>query len=270
MASEEQQNFQEENQNESQGERQAGADTLIRGKHPKGDGPEVGTALARRQAGSARTQRVREKTGAHPARRKVGTDAVIHYLIDASVAADFYRPRESFPKSTYIKHRQLKEHITKQRLSGDAMIFIPAFCIPEVFNTFAKWWYRRNSVFGSQRSYEGAWNLFASHVHDRKFFYSYDLTRYHNLNCHEVSLVEHKTDTEYQATGLPTTATQEELNRKLQEKDRADFVSRHYLNLCLSVLRRFWRYFRGGVVEGLLFLANLGMTNYCPMSGFFS
>ena len=43
-------------------------------------------------------------------------------------------------------------------------------------------------------------------------------------------MVEHKTDTEYQATGLPTTATQEELNRKLQEKDRADFVSRHYLS----------------------------------------
>lgn len=46
-------------------------------------------------------------------------------------------------------------------------------------------------------------------------------------------------------------------------------VAQSYLNLCLSLLRRFWRHLGGGLVEALLFLANLGMTNYCPKSDFF-
>jgi hypothetical protein len=155
---------------------------------------------------------------------------VIHYLIDASVAVDFYRPRNSFTPPIFFKHRALKRHITNQRYSRQAVIFIPAFCVAEVFNTFAKWWIRQRAVFRSQQQYENARQLFISHVHDRKFFYSCDLTRYHNLNCHEVFPVEHTTETEFQVTGLPTTTSWADLNKKLQETDAKDSVSKHYVS----------------------------------------
>lgn len=155
---------------------------------------------------------------------------MIHYLIDASVVVDFYRPRSSFRAQVFSRHVALKDHITNQRLSGKAIIFIPAFCVAEVFNTFEKWWIRQKAVFQSQRHYEDARQLFISHVHDRRFFYCYDLTRYRNLNCHEVFPVEHTTQTEFQVRGLPTTASWADLNRKLQEIDPRDTVGRHHLS----------------------------------------
>lgn len=87
---------------------------------------------------------------------------MIHYLIDACVAADFYRPRSSFPAHEFATHRALKKRVTAQRLSGEAIIFIPAFCISEVFNTFAKWWIRQGSVFESREQYDNARRQFVS------------------------------------------------------------------------------------------------------------
>ena len=83
--------------------------------------------------------------------------------------------------------------MTEQKLSGVAVIFIPAFCVAEVLNTFARWWYRERSVFATADEYNFVRQTFIKHVHDRKFFYSYDLTRYHNLNCGKVFHKEHKT-----------------------------------------------------------------------------
>ncbi len=151
---------------------------------------------------------------------------MIYYLIDASVAAEFYRP----PASLKPEHLELQERIVAQKYSKNALLYIPAFCIPEVFNTFAKWWIRQESVFASQEQYEKTCKLFGVHIHDRELFYSYDLTRYHNLRCHSIFPVEHRFKTEFDVTGLPKTAKAGELDKKLKELDQYDHVGKHYLS----------------------------------------
>jgi len=118
---------------------------------------------------------------------------VFHYLIDSSVASDFYRPPKSFlPAEDYPHHRLLQEYVTRQTLYGQGIVFIACFCITEVLNTFARWWFREKGVFDSGDQYSLARNTFINHVRERKSFYSYDMTRYHNINSEKVFRVEHR------------------------------------------------------------------------------
>jgi len=156
---------------------------------------------------------------------------MIKYLIDASVALEFYRPKATFrSKQDYNRSLTLRKHIYQQKKDGKAIIFIPSFCVAEVRNTLAKWLYRRKGVFRSQQHYKTAFETFISHVHDRKFFYSYDLNRYHNLNAEAVTELEHTTETEFDATGFPIGTDLETLNEALRQKDPRDHLGRYYLS----------------------------------------
>ena len=59
-------------------------------------------------------------------------------------------------------------------------------------NTLAKWHHVHDS-FGSEKYYLQAREKFISHVHNRAFFYSYDLNRYHNLAADQVIPIEQTT-----------------------------------------------------------------------------
>ncbi len=156
---------------------------------------------------------------------------MIKYLIDASVAAEFYRPKATFTTEGKLRrNRSLRKHITKQKFAGQAIIFIPSFCVAEVRNTLAKWRLRQKDVFKDEKDYKSVFGLFISHVHDRKFFYSYDLNRYHNINTELVTEVEHTTNTEFAATGLSIGTDLETLNEALRQKDPRDHVGRYYLS----------------------------------------
>lgn len=118
---------------------------------------------------------------------------MIIYLFDTSVAAEFYRPKRTFKPGPYTRHRALVAHVTDQRLKGEAILFLPTFCVTEVKNTFAKWHYRRKKIFKDHNHYKSVLGAFIAHVHDRKFFYCYDLSRYHNLNADEIIPHEQRT-----------------------------------------------------------------------------
>jgi hypothetical protein len=156
---------------------------------------------------------------------------MIFYLIDASVAVEYYRPKATFPSpAKYERSVRLRKHITTQKLAEKAVIFIPSFCIAEVRNTLGKWQFRLENVFSSRAHYDSVFRVFIKHVHDRKFFYSYDLNRYHNLNTSAIIEIEHTTDTEFDAIGLPVGTDWKLIEGKLKENSPNDRIGRHYLS----------------------------------------
>jgi len=156
---------------------------------------------------------------------------MINYLFDASVVAEFYRPKISHRStSAYKRNRKIINYITKQKTEGKAILFIPSFCIAEVRNVLAKWHFRRRNIFKSQKQYETVFGTFVAQVRDRKFFYSYDLNRYHNLNTTLVTKIEHTTNTEFDASGLPIGTDERTVNAKLKKKNSEDYISKYYLS----------------------------------------
>jgi len=77
-----------------------------------------------------------------------------------------------------------------ERANGDAFLYIPQFCITEVFNTYARKFYEENIIPGSV--YNQWRNAFINAIHDRRMLYCYDLHRYHNLNSHKIYRSEHR------------------------------------------------------------------------------
>ncbi|MDR0800637.1 MAG: hypothetical protein LBN01_03805 [Endomicrobium sp.] len=100
-----------------------------------------------------------------------------YYLIDTSA---FCRYVELESNSNIISNFQ-----------NSCFYYIPQFCIAEVFNTFAKWYYSEDKI--SPEKYEELCKIFKKLIRNRFVFYPYDLHRYHNLNCDKIYEVEHKT-----------------------------------------------------------------------------
>jgi len=156
---------------------------------------------------------------------------MIYYFFDASAAIEFYRPKATYPnRKSYETSLGIIKHITKQKLQDNAILFIPSFCIAEVRNILAKWYFRYKNIFKSKAHYESIFWKFISHVHDRKFFYSYDLNRYHNINTTLVAEAEHITNTEFDASGLPAGTNKEVVNKKLKERNLYDHAGSYYLS----------------------------------------
>lgn len=127
------------------------------------------------------------------------------------------------------REQYIQAHLTNQKFTNKAIIFIPSFCIAEVRNLLGKYLYRKKGVFTKQQ-YEKSFETFISHVHDRKFFYSYDLNRYHNINTSDIIKVEHTTNTEFDASGLPIGTSSEEIRKKLAEKHKNNVIGYYYLS----------------------------------------
>lgn len=106
------------------------------------------------------------------------------YLFDTSALIPYYRHDPDLePK---IKH------LTEQRGLGRATLFIPNFCIAEVFNTFAKLRYRENILGDSE--YDTLKEIFRDHIRHATLFYEYPLHIYHIYNVDYISPLEHQLD----------------------------------------------------------------------------
>jgi len=105
---------------------------------------------------------------------------VKYYLIDASA---FIYAIENLDK--------IKRNFFVEKASGTAFLYMPQFCVTEVFNTCAKFFWRLGRI-GSDRYHEWR-DEFIKAIHDRRVIYCYDLHRYHNLNAHKIYELEHKT-----------------------------------------------------------------------------
>ncbi len=79
----------------------------------------------------------------------------------------------------------------KEKANDEAFLYIPQFCVTEVLNTFARFFYKNKNI--GPDSYTKWRNEFLKSVRNRKILYAYDLHRYHNLNADKVFRFEHKT-----------------------------------------------------------------------------
>ncbi len=155
---------------------------------------------------------------------------MITYLLDTSIIVDFYRPKYTYKSRAELNHsKQLRTTITAQKLSNEAILFVPSFCIAEVKNTLAKWFYRKNKLVRKE-DYICCVHTFCNQIANRKFFYSYDLNRYHNINCDDIVHIEHTTDTEFMASGLDKYASETEIETKLRQINPRDRIGLHYLS----------------------------------------
>lgn len=112
-----------------------------------------------------------------------------YYLIDASA---FIYAIENLGKTK-------KDFFTEKSL-GQAFLYMPQFCVTEVFNVYAKFFHRFKKITTSQE-YEDWRKYFIQLIHrqleppltNENMIYCYDLHRYHNLNAQEIYEVEHTT-----------------------------------------------------------------------------
>jgi predicted nucleic acid-binding protein len=115
-----------------------------------------------------------------------GSD-VLTYLFDASAAVELYSPRDE--RTGRIAHYILEQKTIYQ----DASLFIPNFCIAEVFNTLGKKRFApsKPSQAINEDSYKDCLGRFRTHVHWGKTIYPYELNRYHIIAADQIIPTEH-------------------------------------------------------------------------------
>ncbi len=119
----------------------------------------------------------------------------MYLLLDANVTAGYYFPR--CLSSTRAQSRI--ENIFDSVRSGatDHFFYIPNFCVAEVFNVFMKHaygsWNRHVRRHGTidKRVYNSLVRQFQSDIHNGRFIYHYELSRYHVLGINLVAPIDH-------------------------------------------------------------------------------
>ncbi len=111
---------------------------------------------------------------------------MLTYLFDACAAVEFYLPRDQ-------RCRNAVQYILDQKTDNAAALFIPNICIPEVFNTFAKWRFapKDSNEWIDEQPYKQCVDTFRNDIHWGKTLYPYDLNRYHILATDKIVLAEH-------------------------------------------------------------------------------
>lgn len=105
---------------------------------------------------------------------------MIYYLLDVSA---FIYAIENLPK--------LKQNFFLEKAKGNAFLYMPQFCVTEVFNAYARLFFRDNKIDSSR--YNQWRNEFIKAVRNRNLIYCYDLHRYHNINTDKIFRLEHTT-----------------------------------------------------------------------------
>jgi hypothetical protein len=119
----------------------------------------------------------------------------MYILLDANVTAAYYLPR-------CLKSKRATDRITNifdsVRSGGsDHFFYIPNFCIAEVFSTFMKYafgeWNPALRARGTidARVYESLVEQFEGDIHNGRFLYQYELSRYHILATNLVGPIDH-------------------------------------------------------------------------------
>ena len=75
---------------------------------------------------------------------------------------------------------------------GLAFLYMPQFCVTEVFNTLARLRFRDNVI--TEAEYNKNREKFIEMIQNRRTIYCYDLHRYHNLNTQKIYEIEHKSE----------------------------------------------------------------------------
>lgn len=109
------------------------------------------------------------------------------YLLDTCAWVHYYKGDP--------KVKILLDHIIVQKGLNKATLFLPSFCIAEVFNTFAKWRYRGDDVKLTEDEYVKIKDIFRNHIRKGALATEYPLHIYHIYNADYVIPFEHQWDT---------------------------------------------------------------------------
>lgn len=109
------------------------------------------------------------------------------YLIDTCAWVTYYRGDE--------KTKKWIDYVIEQKGLNRATLFMPSFCIAEVFNTFAKWRYREGLRL-SEDEYVEIKNKFRDHIRKGALITEYPLHIYHIYNTDYVIPFEHQLEPE--------------------------------------------------------------------------
>lgn len=119
----------------------------------------------------------------------------MYLLLDANVTAGYYLPRALHSKRARKRIATIFNSVRSR--STDHFLYLPNFCIAEVFAVFAKhsWgrWNKhlKNNGTIDSRVYNSLVNQFRSDIHNGAFIYQYELSRYHILGIDLVAPIDH-------------------------------------------------------------------------------
>ena len=106
------------------------------------------------------------------------------YLLDTCAWVHYYKGDK--------RVKDLLDYIIEQKGLRKATLFMPSFCIAEVFNTFAKWRYRDTVI--SETEYLTIKDAFRKHVRRGIIISEYPLHIYHIYNTDHIIPFEHQWD----------------------------------------------------------------------------
>ena len=119
----------------------------------------------------------------------------MYVLLDANVTAGYYLPRSLNSKQAASRIENLFNSVRSD--ATQHFFYIPNFCIAEVFSVFMKHaysrWNRHVKKKGTidKRVYERLVYQFQNDIHNGRFIYHYELSRYHVLGINLVAPVDH-------------------------------------------------------------------------------
>jgi hypothetical protein len=119
----------------------------------------------------------------------------MYLLLDSNVTAAFYLPRST--KLAKIASRIGTIFSSVRSGATKHFFYLPNFCVAEVFSVFMKHtfgaWNRHVKKAGSvdKRVYRSLCTQFQRDIHNGKFIYHYELSRYHVLGMNLVAPVDH-------------------------------------------------------------------------------
>jgi len=108
-----------------------------------------------------------------------------YFLLDANTVAQFYLAGRS-----HTPPRTRFDRLVAAKGIGRAFLYIPNFCIAEVFNVFSDYYFRRKRPWpeGAKRGgFKRVCGRFRDDVHGGTIFYGMDLNRNHIVNIDRIA-----------------------------------------------------------------------------------
>ncbi|MBU1998020.1 MAG: hypothetical protein V1490_02930 [Candidatus Omnitrophota bacterium] len=119
----------------------------------------------------------------------------MYFLLDSNVTAGYYLPRSLGSKKACKRIEMIFDSVRSR--GSNHFFYIPNFCIAEVFGVFAKYCFGdwnphvRSKGAIDPRLYVKLIKQFEKDIHNGKFLYHYELSRYHILAVDLVAPVDH-------------------------------------------------------------------------------
>ena len=120
----------------------------------------------------------------------------MYILLDANVTAGYYLPRSLNSSAVAERIRIIFDSVRSG--ASKHFFYIPNFCVAEVFNVFMKYAYghwnphvRKTGGTIDKRIYGGLIKQFQNDIHNGRFLYHYELSRYHVLGINLVAPIDH-------------------------------------------------------------------------------